>query len=113
MSKRAHNIVKLPRKLPKQLRPLFWDCWFYRVNGETHGDFVAYRILEAGDWKSIKWLCRVVGDETLRQLVCQRRGRGLSREQLRFWQAMWNLPKRLVDEWLKRGGDNTWDRRAG
>jgi hypothetical protein len=109
---KANNVVKLPRKLPKRLRPLFWDTPFYRLNGAAHGDFVAYRILEAGDWESLKWLCRTVGDEPLRQLVAKRHGCGLSREQLRFWQAMWRLPKRTVDAWLNAEGRDIWDRRA-
>ena len=113
MPTRADNIIKLPRKLPKQLRSLFWDCRFSRLNGDRDGDFVAYRILESGDWESLKWLCRTAGDEPLKELVAKRQGAGLSREQLRFWQAMWKLPKRTVDAWLNRKEREIWDRRAG
>ena len=113
MPKRINNIVQLPRKLPKRLRSLFWDMHFHRLDGGKHGDVVAQRILEAGDWESLKWLCQTVGDEPLKQLVSERHGAGLSREQLRFWQAMWKLPKRTVDAWLNKAGREIWDRRAG
>ena len=106
------NTVRLPRKLPKWLRPCFWDVLFCRVNGETHADFVAYRLLESGDWDGIRWLRRMAGDAPLIELVRKSRGVGLSRRQLRFWQLIWGLPKREVDEWLLRDGDDTWDRRA-
>ena len=113
MPSKSSNIVKLPRKLPKCLRPLFWDCRFSSLNGEGDGDFVAYRILECGDWPSLVWLCRQAGEESLRSLVCQNRGRGLDLEQLRFWQAIWNLPKREVDRWIREESDSTWNRSAG
>ena len=109
---RSQNTVKLPRKLPKMLRPCFWDVEFCRVNGQTHGDFVASRLLESGDWDCWRWLRRTAGDDALIELVRGKRGLGLSRRQLRFWQLIWNLPKREVDEWLLRDGDDTWDRRA-
>lgn len=105
-------IVKLPRKLPKNLRQFFWDCRFSSLNGERDGDFVAYRILESGDWDSLVWLCRQTDEDCLRTLVCHHRGRGLDVEQLRFWQAIWNLPKREVDCWIHEESDLTWNRSA-
>ena len=113
MSKSADNIVTLPRKLPERLRRFFWDCRFGSLNGERDGDFVAYRILESGDWPSLIWLCRHAGESRLRTLVCQQRGRGLDLEQLRFWQAIWKLPKHEVDRWIREESDSTWNRSAG
>ena len=95
-------LIALPRKLPKSLKPFFWDVRFERLDGRRDGDFIAARLLESGSWKSILWLCRTAKDDALKQLVRQRCGRGLSRGQLRFWQIRWDLPKRLVDEWLAR-----------
>lgn len=95
--------VTLPRKLPKSLKPFFWDVQFARLDGQCDGDFVAARLLESGSWESILWLCRAAGDFALQQLVRQRGGRGLSRGQIRFWQIRWGLPKRLVDEWIQSG----------
>ena len=94
--------VTLPQKLPKSLKPFLWDVRFERLDGQRDGDFIAARLLESGSWESILWLCRMAGDDALKQLVRQRCGRGLSRGQLRFWQIRWGLPKRLVDEWLAR-----------
>ncbi|MBC7819519.1 MAG: hypothetical protein IAG10_21770, partial [Planctomycetaceae bacterium] len=95
-------LVVLSHKLPKSLKPFFWDVRFEQLDGRRDGDFVAARLLESGSWQNILWLCRVAGDDALQRLVRQRCGRGLSRGQLRFWQIRWGLPKRLVDQWLKR-----------
>ncbi len=100
--KSPEPFVLLPRKLPTSLKPCFWDVRFEQLDGRRDGDFVAARLLESGGWQSILWLCRAAGDDALQRLVRQRGGRGLSRGQLRFWQIRWELPKRLVDSWLKR-----------
>ena len=113
MTSKTINIVKLPRKLPKRLRPFFWDCHFSKLDGDRDGDFVAYRILESGDWPSLLWLCRQAGESALQSLVRHHRGRGLDIEQLRFWQAIWKLSKREVDRWIREESDSTWNRSAG
>ena len=98
----SEPFVKLPRKLPKSLKPFFWDVRFEQLDGQRDGDFVAARLLESGSWQSLLWLCRAAGDDALQRLVRQRCGRGLSRGQLRFWQLRWGLPKGLVDGWIRR-----------
>ena len=113
MPKKIDNLVRLPRKLPRRLRPFFWDCRFSQLDGIRDGDFVAYRILENGDWTSLLWLCRKSGEEPLKALIRHHHGRGLDLEQLRFWQAIWKLPKQEVDQWLQEHSDSTWDRSAG
>lgn len=98
----SNRLVNLPRKLPKSLKPFFWDVQFERLDGRRDGDFIAVRLLESGSWESLLWLCRTAGDAALERLVRQRQGRGLTRGQLRFWQIRWDLPKKLVDKWLAR-----------
>ena len=51
-----------------------------------------------------------MGDSALREWIEQRQGAGLSPKQLRFWQVILNLPKRIVDEWLKSPNRKVWDR---
>jgi hypothetical protein len=100
------------KRLPKRLRQFFWDCRWSDVDPHRHAEFIAYRVLTDGDWPAIQWLRKTAGDATLCALVRRRRGRGLSRQQLRFWQAMWHLPRREVDAWLADRIDDTWDRRT-
>ena len=104
--------LTLPNRLPNRLRQFFWDCRWSDVDPQRHATFVAYRVLTNGDWPAIQWLRKTVGDAALRGLVRHRRGRGLSRRQLRFWQAIWTLPRREVDAWLANRVDDTWEQRT-
>jgi len=40
-----------------------------------------------------------------------RHGAGLSPHQLRFWELIWNLPRRHLNTWLAAPGRAVWDRR--
>ena len=99
--------------VPEFLRPLFWDCDFERLRWEEHRDFIIGRVLISGDWNTIGWLRRRIGDEGLRSWICRHRGRGLSPQQLRFWELILELNKADVDHWLAAQKANPWTRRLG
>ena len=104
--------LTLPNRLPRRLSQFFWDCRWSDVDPQRNATFVAYRVLTNGDWLAIQWLRKTVGDAALRELVRHRCGRGLSRYQLRFWQAIWKLPRSEVDAWLADRIDDTWEQRT-
>jgi hypothetical protein len=89
-----------PGRLPEQLRRLFWEPDFEKVSFVDHYDFVVGRILVEGDWNSIQWLRKQVGDDALHDWIVRHEGRGLSRQQLRFWELILKLPPSEVDRWL-------------
>jgi hypothetical protein len=99
--------------VPELLRPLFWDCDFEQLHWDEHRDFITGRILIEGHWETIQWLRRRIGDEGLRSWIRQRRGRGLSPRQLRFWELILDLDKDEVDRWLAAQAANPWTRRLG
>jgi hypothetical protein len=98
-------------KLPERLRPFFWDYPFSRLSMEEDRDLVIHRILSDGSWDAVRWLRREVGDQELRQWLISHRGRGLTARQLRFWEIVYDLPARQVNEWVRNVRESVWGKR--
>ena len=98
--------------LPAMLRPYFWEYRFADLTWKTDREFVIQRVLEEGNWDAICWLRRRVGYEGIARSIRGRRGRGLSRRQLRYWELMLDLPRREVNAWLRLPGRQIWYQRA-
>lgn len=101
-----------PEPLPEELRPLFWDHAFDELDWASHRDFVIGRVLIHGSWSAVQWLRGRVGNDALRHWILHREGRGLSPQQLRFWELILKLPKQEVDRWLAERGPGWEDRVA-
>ena len=97
--------------LPEELRKLFWDHDFDRLNWDSDHDLITHRILASGPWEAVRWLRRELGDARLRSWILNRQGRGLSPQQLRFWQLILGLPAAQVDGWLAAAATDPWHRR--
>ncbi len=97
--------------LPSALAGLFWDVAPGELSWQRHRDYIAERVLAEGSWDAITWLREELGDPALRELIRRKRGRLLSRPQLRFWQLILDLPEAEVDAWLAAPGRSIWDRR--
>jgi hypothetical protein len=102
---------RMPDPLPQRLKPLFWDHHFARLTWDADADLITSRILAAGDWDSVRWLRRSLGDEALRSWLERRRGAGLSARQLRFWELVLNLSHREVKAWLADRERQVWEGR--
>ena len=100
-------------RLPPTLRPFFWDYDFARLSWRTDRDLIIARILAVGNWQSLRWLRRRVPDAELRAWIMNRRGRGLSNRQLRFWELILELPHRQVNAWLAEPARRIWEGRIG
>jgi hypothetical protein len=98
-------------KLPRTLRPFFWDYDFGRLSWKADRDLVIARILAVGNWDSLRWLRRRLPDPELRDWLIQRRGAGLSNRHLRFWELILGLPHRQVNAWLAQPGRQAWEGR--
>jgi hypothetical protein len=99
------------KSLPKSLGPYFWDYQFSNLSLKTDRDLIIRRILINGSWKAILWLRRQIGDENLKSWLIAHRGRGLSPRQLRFWELIFDLPKRQVNAWVKEVKISPWEKR--
>jgi hypothetical protein len=100
------------RRLPPRLRPFFWDYNFTRLGWEADADLIIGRILSAGDWDAVRWLAKRLSKAGLEEWLRRRRGAGLSARQLRFWECVLGLPRRLVNTWLNDPGRKVWEKRC-
>ncbi|HWY87747.1 MAG TPA: hypothetical protein VNX28_13530 [Gemmataceae bacterium] len=98
-------------RLSKRIRPLFWDYDFGQLTWEADSDLIIGRILAAGDWEAIQWLRRLLPEPVLRDWLVRRHGAGLNSRQLRFWELVLELPRRLVNTWLSDPGRQVWEGR--
>jgi len=60
----------------------------------------------------VTWLRSCLGDRALRDWIERRQGRGLSPQQLRFWELILGLPHRQVNVWLAAEGRKIWEKRV-
>jgi uncharacterized protein DUF6922 len=97
--------------LPDRLREFFWEYDFDNLSWEKDRELVVARVLQSGDWESVKWLRTRLDDETLRGWIERREGRGLSNRQLRFWELIVGVRKELVDEWIRDPSRAVWESR--
>ena len=98
--------------LPPAVRELFWDVDPRSLRLDRDPGMIIGRILASGPWETVKWLRSALGDEAIRRWIEEHDGRGLSPQQLRYWQLMLGIPRRRVDTWLQDERRQVWDRRA-
>lgn len=93
------------------MRRLFWDCDPGELSWEAHLDFIVERMLSRGDWDSIQWLRRLIGDERIGEVIRRHGGRTLTPQQIRLWQLILDLPEEEVAKWLAAPSRALWDGR--
>jgi hypothetical protein len=98
--------------LPPDLENLFWDCDFSSVDLDQHRNFVIRRVLDRGDWDSIRWLRKAVGDTAIREWFLAKNGGGLDPRRLQFWGIILDLPADRVDEWIREARQSVWHGRT-
>ncbi len=113
MLRSSANGKRRGKSLSPHLRPFFWDRQFRGLSLAADADFIIGRLLAEGDWESIKWLRREVGDTVLRDWLMRRSGAGLSPQSLRFWELVLGLDRRKVNTWITQQRESLWQRRAG
>jgi hypothetical protein len=94
------------------LRALFWDYDFAALTWEDDRDLIIGRVLAAGTWEAVTWLRSHLGDQALRDWIKHHHGRGLTPQQLRFWELVVGLPHRQVNRWLAAEERQVWEKRV-
>jgi hypothetical protein len=103
--------ARFTNSLPLQVKKLFWDLELRSLRLDRDPGTIIGRVLASGPWETVQWLRSVLGDDAIRGWIEEHDGRGLSPPQLRYWQLMLGIPKRVVDAWLRSEGRQVWDRR--
>ena len=98
--------------LPAELTHLFWEYDFKKLSWARDRDLVIGKILAHGTWNDLRWLRRMMTDAALRGWILRARGRGLSPQQIRYWQLVLDLPGEEVDAWLADPARQVWFRRV-
>ena len=99
--------------LPTKVRSLFWDLDARKLRWTRDQEQIIGRVLAAGPWETVQWLRSRAGDDALRDWIERHEGKGLTPQQLRFWELMYDLPHSKVTSWLRNERRQVWDRRAG
>jgi hypothetical protein len=100
-----------PVELPVSLAPLFWDIDWETISWEKYASFITRRILQSGDWDSICWLRKMMGDQALRHWLEEHSGAGLSPRQLRFWGLILSIQAEDVTLWIQKNQGLHWEDR--
>jgi hypothetical protein len=98
--------------LPAAIKALFWDTASGSLRWDRDRDQIIGRVLASGPWETVQWVRARAGDEAIRLWIEQHEGRGLSAQQLRFWQLIFGIPARRVNRWLQSDRRQVWDLRT-
>ena len=94
--------------LPRFVRELFWEYGTARITYPKDRHLITKKVLAEGSWDAIRWLRRQIGDNGLRSWIIDHEARGLSPEQLRFWQLVLSLDASKVNRWIEIKKRNPW-----
>jgi hypothetical protein len=89
----------------------FWDYDISLLTWERNQDFIIRRILQSGDFQSLRWLRTNLGDAQLRSWMINHNGHGLTPRQIRYWALMLDIQPDLADTWVKAASNTTWEKR--
>jgi hypothetical protein len=98
--------------LPKYLKGLFWEFDLSQISLNRHRDFIIERVLSAGGWRALQWLRKQFTDAELRDWFLTHKGRGLSPQQLCYWELMLGLDSKQTDKWVAETESNPYFQRA-
>lgn len=98
--------------LPEELHHYFWDYDPADLSWDGDRYTIVLRLLASGGLDAVRWLRENAGDEAIREVLIERRGRGISPERLRFWGLILDLPRVQVDEWVHQARSDPWHQRA-
>ncbi|OGF59996.1 MAG: hypothetical protein A2Y62_18395 [Candidatus Fischerbacteria bacterium RBG_13_37_8] len=69
-------------------RSLFWDTDYKKLDIKKHKVYIIERILEAGDFESIKWLFTAYSKSDIKKVITS--SRVISPKTKNFWGIIWS-----------------------
>ena len=86
------------KRLPKSLKPFFWDSDFSRLGDHEYSYFIIGRLLECGDESAVNFLLDIYPPDEIIHVL--KNSRALSKKSRNFWEIFFDvkdepcLPKR-------------------
>lgn len=78
-------------KVPQDLKPLFWDIDFNKLDASKSPHFIIKRVLDRGNTNSVKWLLsKFKKDDIIKTITVSR---DLTPKTANFWADIYNLNK--------------------
>lgn len=77
--------------LPKNIRKYFWDIDVKKEDWRSNPDFIIARVLEYGDFETIRWLIKTFGEKKIKEVVPGHRG--FSPKSANLWASFFNIDK--------------------
>lgn len=82
------------KKLPIFLKKYFWDVDFDKIDRKKSASYIIQRLLDRGNDKAAKWMCKTYDKNLIKEVVTNRRG--FSAKTANFWADLLGLDKRKV-----------------
>lgn len=73
----------MPSNIPQNLRVLFWDVDFSTLNIVSHKRYIIERLLEKGDFDSLKWLFSNYSEQEIRDVIIS--SNNISKKTFSLW----------------------------
>ncbi len=77
------------RKVPKWLKPFFWDVEIGELDTEQHKVFIIERLLNEGNQKTLEWLFKTYSEDDIKEVVMK--SKKLTLKTARCWQNYFDL----------------------
>lgn len=82
------------KKLPTFLKQYFWDVDFNKLDKKQSAPYIIHRLLDRGNDRAIRWMCRTYDKNVIKEVVTKRRG--FNAKTANFWADMLDIDKRKV-----------------
>jgi hypothetical protein len=81
-------------KIPTQLKTLFWDIDFSKLNTSESPFFIIKRVLDRGNTNHVNWLLKKFKKDDIIKTIST--SRDISQKTANFWADVYNLNKSQV-----------------
>jgi hypothetical protein len=76
-------------RLPKRLKPFFWDSDFSKLGANVYSYFIIGRLLECGDEPAVKYLLKTYRPSDI--IFVLKNSRSLSKRSRNFWKIFFDV----------------------
>jgi len=94
----------------KKLKHFFWEYDLKELDPIADEYLILKKVLMYGSVKDLKNFIGIFGKKKVKDFLLKTKGKGIDKRRLRFYEVIFDLPKREVDHWLKDPIRKIWER---